>query len=172
MVMWNVKPWTLYRAKHKVLTPSEGQYEEDYKKMDQWMSEYVNINGNSRISRKVGYDDNAFEAIFISNSQMIWANHKCCLGFHAVDTCFSYHPIYNGKLWVLCLRDSDNKICALSYALTSSEDKDGAIEFGEFCAADKEVKGMLNNGVLYTDGGPALPAFAEFFDSAKQNCCL
>ena len=113
-----------------------------------------------------------FEGIFLSHNQMIWANNKCGLGFHAVDTCFSYHPIYTGKLRVLCSRDSDNKICILCYALTPSEDKDGAVEFGEFCAVDDKLKNMLNDGVLYTDGGPALPAFADFFNSAKQKRCL
>ena len=162
MVIGNVKPWTLYvsyGAKHKVLNPSEGQYEEDFKKLDQWMSEYIDLNGNSRIFRKIGYEDNTFEAVCLSNSQMIWGNHRCGLGFHSIDTCFSYHPIYTGKLWVLCSRDSDNKICVLCYALTPSEDTDGAVEFGEFCAAIEELKAMLNNGVLYTDGGTALPAF-------------
>ena len=104
--------------------------------------------------------------------QFIWANLKCGLGFHAVDTCHLYHPIYTGRLWVLCARDSDNKIIILCYALTPSEDKNGAVDFGDFCAAFPHLKEMLQKGVMYTDGGPALPAFQEYFDSAKQKHCM
>ena len=53
MVMGNVKPWTLYRAKSKVLKPVLKAYEEDFKKLDQWMSEYVTINGNASVLCKI-----------------------------------------------------------------------------------------------------------------------
>ena len=172
MCMGNVKPWTLYRAKNKVLTPTEQQYKEDFKKMDQWMSEFCTINPNSQISEKIDLEANSFEGIFIMHHQFIWANLKCGLGFHAVDTCHLYHPIYTGRLWVLCARDSDNKIIVLAYALTPSEDKNGAVDFGDFCAAFPHLKEMLQKGVMYTDGGPALPAFQEYFDAAKQKRCM
>ena len=93
------------------------------------MSEFVNLNGNSHISEKICEEDNTFEGVYLSQSQMIWANYKCGLECHAVDTCHSYHPIYTGKLWVLCSRDSDNKTCIFAYALTPSEDKDSATQF-------------------------------------------
>ena len=86
MVIGNVKPWTLYRVKHKVLTPTLGQYKEDFKKLDQWMSKFVNLNTNSCISEKICEEDNTFEGVYLSHSQMIWANHNCGLGFHAIDT--------------------------------------------------------------------------------------
>ena len=172
MCMGNVEPWTLYRARNKVMTPTLGQYTEDFKKLEQWQAEFVFLNNSSRISDNINVKDNTFVACFLTMSQMIWANYKCGLGFHAVDTCHSYHPIYTGKLWVLCSRDSDNKICILAYALTPSEDKDSATQFGEFCAVGDRLQSMLSGSVLYTDGGPALPAFAEYFDAAKQNRCF
>ena len=113
-----------------------------------------------------------FEGIFLLHSQMIWTNHKCGLEFHAVNTCFSSHPIYMGKLWVLCSHNSDNQICTLCYALTPSEDKGGAVEFGDFCSADAALKTKLNQGILCTDSGPTLPAFAEFFQCCEAKALL
>ena len=64
MVMGNMKPWTLYRAKHKVLTPTLEQYEEDFKKLDQWMAEFCTINGESHISENLTWKTTCLKGSF------------------------------------------------------------------------------------------------------------
>jgi hypothetical protein len=60
----------------------------------------------------------------------------------------------------------------LVYALSPHENKKGAEEFGNFFATCPELKAMMNKGVLYTDGGVSLPAFAEYFNAPLQKRCL
>ena len=90
--------------------------------------------------------------------------------FGAIDTYFSRHWAYDGDIWVLVTRNSNNKICVPAYGLSPQEQNDGVEHFITAGKSNSNLTEYLRGAVLYTDGGPSLPRFAEGLSMKHKRC--
>ena len=161
----------IYRAKRKLTNNDDKFYADDFKKMPYWNSEFTDRNGKSRIMTR-GDSGGKFHSQWIIVGQMIDVAELVGQKFTALDTCFSRHVFYNGKIWVLVTRDSNNKVCVLAYGTSPQENNPGASDFGDICATDARLTKYLCASICYTDGGPALPTFIARFEGMIHKRCF
>ena len=137
-------------------------YNDDFLKIPFWNAAYCHRNPTSFI--RTYWPEDVFNSQFLVCGPFVHVASLCGLKFAAIDTCFSKHWAYNGKIWVLATRDSNNKICVPCYGMSPEEDNPGVDSLANTCKADRHLVEYLKGAVLYSDGGPCMPRFVEGFE--------
>jgi hypothetical protein len=161
---------TLWRTRRKIMHEGKKFYADDYLKIPYWNAAFMHRNPTSYIRRY--YPENVFNSQFLVCGPFVHVAAHCGLKFGAIDTCFSKHWCYTGQIWVLATRDSNNKICVPCYGMSPGEDNDGCDSFLKTCKTNALLVKYLNGAVLYTDGGPTMPRFAEGFEGMVHKRCF
>ena len=157
-----VNKHTLWRAKRMIKQEDKKFYKDDFLKMPYWNAAYVHRNTTSFIAS--AWPLHVFKSQFLVCGPFVHVASHCGLKFAAIDTCFSRHWAYNGKIWVLATRDSNNKICVPCYGMSPEEDNFGVAAFANTCQANAHLVDYLKGAVLYSDGGPCMPQFVGAFE--------
>ena len=82
--------------------------------MPYWNAKFTDRNSKSRIMTREDAGGK-FHSQWIIVGQFVDVAEIVGQKFTALDMCFSRHVHYNGKIWVLVTRDSNNKVCVLAY---------------------------------------------------------
>ena len=165
-----VNKHTLWRARRMIMHEDKKFYEDDFLKMPFWNAAFVHRNPTSRM--RVYFPEDVFNSQFLVCGPFVHVLSFVGLKFAAIDTCFSKHWCYTGKIWVLATRDSNNRICVPCYGMSPEEDNPGVDAFMATARSDGDLKAYLDGAVLYTDGGPTMPRFAAGFDGMVHKRCF
>ena len=87
----------IYRTKRKINNEDDQYYEDDFKKIPYWNAEFTDRNSKSRIMTREDAGGKLHSQLIIVG-QFVDVAEKVGQKFTALDTCFSRHLYYNGKI--------------------------------------------------------------------------
>ena len=111
-----------------------------------------------------------FLRCFVAIGDCVEVGKLFAIGYFGVDACFSRHHVYRqGYLHLLSMRDGNNKLMPLAWAMCETESGKTYAWFAFWCKK-AGLEEVLNVGVIFSDRQKGIEAFMDAFLAWVGSC--